>query len=45
MENPEIHSEITPQLIYNYNNHTNIPWNDPEYNPVREYLDPVAQMT
>ena len=26
--------------MFEYDNHTNIPWNIPEYNPVREYLDP-----
>lgn len=36
---------ITPRTMYQYDHHTNIPWNDPEYNPVREYLDPVKIMT
>lgn len=30
--------------MYEYDRHTNIPWNDPQYIPVREYLDPVKQM-
>ena len=33
---------ITPRTMYDYDNHTNIPWNDPEYQPVKEYLDPRA---
>lgn len=35
---------ITPRTMFEYDNHTNIPWNDPEYQPVREYLDPARQM-
>lgn len=31
--------------MYQYDHHTNIPWNDTQYNPVREYLDPVKQIT
>lgn len=30
--------------MYQYDNHKNIPWNDTEYNPVREYIDPVKQI-
>lgn len=36
---------ISPLTMYEYDHHTNIPWNDPEYQPVREYLDPVKQIT
>lgn len=31
--------------MYAYDTHQNIPWNDLEYQPVREYLDPRHQMT
>jgi hypothetical protein len=42
MNNPE---DLTPLIIYQYDTHRNIPWNDTEYQPVREYLDPVKQIT
>lgn len=35
---------LTPRTMYEYDHHTNIPWNDPEYQPVREYVDPVRQI-
>ena len=41
MQNPEI---ISPQLIYKYNNKTMEPWNIPEYQPPRSYLDPALQI-
>lgn len=42
-ENPESNM-LTPRTMYEYDHHTNIPWNDPEYQPVREYLDPARQV-
>lgn len=30
--------------MYEYDHHTNIPWNDIEYQPIREYLDPKKQI-
>ena len=38
MDNPEV--AISPQTMYAYDTHRNIPWNDSEYKPHREYLDP-----
>ena len=35
---------LTTRTMYEYDHHTNIPWNDPEYQPVREYLDPMKQV-
>ena len=31
--------------MYKYQKHENIPWNIVEYKPVREYVDPIQQMT
>lgn len=42
-ENPE-NGMLSARTMYEYDRHTNIPWNDPEYQPVRQYLDPVQQM-
>ncbi len=42
-ENPESQL-MTARTMYEYDRHTNIPWNDPEYMPVREYLDPAKQV-
>jgi hypothetical protein len=41
MNNPE----LAPEVIYSYDTHRNIPWNDPEYIPNREYLDPRKSIT
>ena len=41
MENPQ----LSPQIIYAYDTHKNIPWNTTEYQPVRQYLDPKKQIT
>ena len=43
MDNPEIF--LPSETIYAYDTHRNIPWNETEYQPVREYLDPNKQMT
>lgn len=37
--------QLPPEVIYSYDTHRNIPWNDPEYKPVREYLDPRQIVT
>ena len=44
MENPEF-IPLSPQVIYNYDTHRNIPWNDTEYQPLKVYEDPVKQIT
>jgi hypothetical protein len=31
--------------MYKYQTHQNIPWNIVEYKPVRDYVDPIQQMT
>ncbi len=36
---------MSPSVVYNYQTHRNIPWNIVEYQPVREYVDPIMQMT
>ena len=36
MENPEL-IPLSPELIYSYDTHRNIPWNDPEYQPPKVY--------
>lgn len=41
MQNPEI---IPPQLIYKYNNKMMEPWNIPEYQSPRSYLDPALEV-
>jgi hypothetical protein len=33
-ENPETNL-LSTRTMYQYDHHTNIPWNDPEYQPVR----------
>ena len=43
MDNPEI--IIPPRTMYLYDTHRNIPWNDTEYQPVKEYLDPRKIVT
>lgn len=35
---------ISPEVIYSYNTHKNIPWYDTEYQPVQYYEDPNKQM-
>lgn len=37
MDNPESVSLLTPNLIYAYDTHRNIPWNDTEYQPPKVY--------
>lgn len=44
MDNPEFNG-LSPDVIYSYDTHRNIPWNDTEYQPVRQYLDPRKQIT
>lgn len=41
MDNPE---SISPQLIFAYDTHKNIPWNDTEYQPPKVYEDPNKQI-
>ncbi len=43
MDNPE--AIISPETIFAYDTHRNIPWNDTEYQPLKEYLDPQKQVT
>lgn len=42
MDNPEV---IPPHTMYAYDTHRNIPWNETQYKPVKQYLDPVKQIT
>jgi len=44
MENPESNRNLSAEVIYSYDTHRNLPWNDTEYQPVREYLDPGKQV-
>ena len=41
MDNPEV---LAPEVIYSYDTHRNIPWNDTEYQPVKQYEDPLKQV-
>ena len=41
MNNPEV---IQPEVMYQYDTHRNIPWNDTEYQPVSKYEDPLKQV-
>ena len=36
---------LNPEVIYAYDTHRNIPWNDTEYQPPKVYEDPVKAMT
>jgi hypothetical protein len=44
MNNPERSFALPPNLIYSYDTHRNIPWNDTEYQPPRVYEDPIKQI-
>ncbi len=45
MINPEVQVSLSPEVIYQYDTHRNIPWNQTDYKPVRQYLDPRKQVT
>ena len=38
-------AELDPRTIYAYDTHRNIPWNVPEYQPLKSYEDPQRAIT
>lgn len=44
MGNPETSFTLTPDVMYQYKENKNIPWNIVEYNPLKDYVDPIKQI-